>query len=124
MHVRSSDAASLRTVTELPHLNMATDPLSDLARAEERFHSYQVGSGLEILRNGQHVETAADAQNVAAAKDELQRQSVPDMTPAPPLMKPYEQQRYVEPYNDPFSTVPGGLGFNPMKPPGWFPPGA
>ena len=98
----------------------------DWGKAQEAFHAWQVSEGCNILGNGRGIDTAADEQNVRAAQDEVHSASQDPAsmpTPQPLLMKPYEQQRYVEPHNNPFSTVPGGMGFGPIKPPGWFPPG-
>jgi hypothetical protein len=63
------------------------------------------GRALEKFDTGQVAEKPANEQVTAPA-------------PQSAGMKPFDQQRLVEPYNNPFSTLPGGMGFGPMKPPG------
>lgn len=56
-----------------PHANIVTDPIGHLARCEEAFHGYSVGSGFDILRGDHGIESASDAQNRQAAWDSFQR---------------------------------------------------
>jgi len=72
--------------SELPHLNLVTDPMLDWSKAQERFASNQA------------VDKPAQEQQV--------------MAPAYEPLRPTTQfhERFVEPFRDPFSTVPGGFG--------------
>lgn len=92
-----------------PMACLVTDPILDLARAEEVFHRYQVSEGIDILQDGRGINTAADQQNVDSARaasgtghpvggpHEMQQPNPPH----PPLT-PFRQ-----PHNDPLSTLPG-----------------
>lgn len=92
-----------------PMACLVTDPILDLARAEEVFHRHQVSEGIDILQGGGGINTAADQQNVDAARaasgaghpvggpHEMQQPNLQQPSPAP----------LREPHNNPMSTVPG-----------------
>ena len=66
--VKSTDSVPIATNNYQPYDNIVSDPVLELSRAEEAFHSYQVSSGFEIYKNGQ-VETAADEANIRAFQE-------------------------------------------------------
>ena len=124
-HNKSSKAVPSSPQQMLPPPNLVVDPIADLSRAEEAFHASQVSDGLEILSRNGPIDTAADEQNVAAAREALHRahpnaqpstSGQPESPGPATLLK--QPSRVIEPYNNPFSMVPGGPGFGFVKPPG------
>lgn len=112
-----------------PMVDLVTDPFLDLAKAEQDFYAHQIATGMELINDGIRPQTAADEQNLRAIREDRDRLSLtgqenPIVPPAVGSKSDAAGPRGYEPHNDPFSTVPGSMGFNPMKPPGWFPPGA
>lgn len=83
---RVCSSVSMFPEPQLPHLNLVTDPMLDWGKAQERFASNQA------------VDKPAQEQQV--------------MAPAYEPLRPTTQfhERFVEPFRDPFSTVPGGFG--------------
>ena len=101
---------------QVPIARLVTDPVLAQARAEEQFHSYQVATGSELLKTG-FIETAADEQNVRVASENLDKPYFDHLSPqiANPLAKADLQFGRGDVWNNPFSTVPGGM---PFKGPG------
>lgn len=99
------------------HSGLVADPMANWGSALEAFYSWQVSSGFDILRSGS-IETASDAQNVSLAQQTptpslASPSAVPIPAPAASMMaQPWHRP---DPYNCPFSTIPGAPG--PMKPP-------
>lgn len=103
--------------TEQPHAGLVGDPIGSWGCALEQFHSFQVSSGLDVMKNGQHLETAADFQNTLVAQHEQQTVAGQEQQPQP--LEPYPQQHnHLSPLDNPMSMVPGYPGFGPQKPPG------
>ena len=124
-HVKSTETGTSTPQTREPVSNLVPDPTLDLARAEEVFRQFQISSGAEILKSGQGIQTAADEQNVNVAKEELQKpgvnghDSLAQPQPASTLNSFVDKPGMVkEPFNDPFSSIPGGKPFNPGRFPG------
>ena len=121
-HVKSIDADTNNLAFKQPAASLVQDPILELAKQQEKFHNFQVSSGLEIMKGDQGIETAADQQNLDIAKDELRKRSLGnDASLARPLSEPalnafQNQPRFSEPHNNPFSSIPGGPGSGPMKP--------
>jgi hypothetical protein len=55
----------------IPYPGVISDYVGEQAKAEQAFGSAQIGAGMEIVRHERGVETAADLQNLSAARQEL-----------------------------------------------------
>ena len=97
-----------------PEPNLAVDPVSDLARAEEEFGEWQLQQGRALNASGLGPQTAAEELQMRLAReyDLLNPAGMPVGAGHPslaPILNPG-----VAPHNDPLSTVPG----TPFKVPG------
>ncbi len=100
------------------HTNLVADPMGQWGASLEAFHSWQVSSGFDILKSGNGIETASDAHNVSLAQEEPTpslASSSPVVGPPPAPAAATQPLHRRDPFNCPFSTIPGAPG--PMGPP-------
>lgn len=95
----------------VPQPNILRDPILDQARSLEQFRHAQVLDGMALIRQGRGVDNLVDQVNLDAAKEAL---DTPGLEPIP--MHPMQQPGgmgpepfggFCEPFNNPFSSVPG-----------------
>lgn len=83
------------------------DPFLEWGRKFEEFHSWQVSSGAELLRQGLPAQTAGELDNLRAAQ---QHNQMPYSEPMP-VQEPIP----MKPWN-PFQPQPGMDPMNPLGP--------
>lgn len=117
-HVNSSETVPLPKIPTQPYEGLVSDPMLEWGKAFEKYQDFQARSGSEIMRSGIEPQTSADLDNVRTAQEQANQQDFPrDMMAPPEAYQPFMQPRFFEPFNNPFSTVPGGMPFmNPMGP--------
>jgi hypothetical protein len=110
-HVGSLHTSASLGNMDVPHAGLSGDPLLDLAHSLERFHSWQLSSGFDLLHDGMGPQTASDLLNMAAARDhQAGVASVPAYQPPAPEPAVFDRPWHKEPWHDPMSTIPGGPG--------------
>ena len=85
----------------------ARDPFLEWGKKFLEFHSWQVSSGAELLRQGIPAQTAGELDNLRAAQ---QHNQMPYSEPMP-----VQEPMPMEPWN-PFQPQPGMDPMNPMGP--------
>jgi len=110
-HLESLHTSPMLANLDAPHAGLISDPTLDLAHSLERFHSWQVSCGFDLLRGGMQPQTASDLQNLNAAKEhQAGSVSAPLYQPLPPQPAMFDRVWHKEPWHDPMSTIPGGPG--------------
>jgi len=109
-HHLMGSAAPDPLARQLPHGNLVVDPIADWSNALQQFHSWQLSSGFDLLRDGMQPQTASDLQNVNAAKEhQAVPTGVPPFQPMPPQPVVFDRPWHTG-ICDPMSTIPGGPG--------------
>ena len=116
--VMGINTSPVNPATELPHTQLLNDPMLDWAKVQEKFANWQIGNGQELMNSGLGPQSAADERNLNLAQEQLGQQFVPTTIPLVASTVIPQPTPYKNSFNDPFSTVPGGTGFNPLKGPG------
>ena len=100
----------------LERVTVPTDPILDYGYKLERFHQDQALAGVELEKLGRGIDNLADQVNLEAAKAAREHPGADVAPPAsgerrpeplPPRLPDPLGSRMLEPFNNPFSSIPG-----------------